>query len=495
MLDPAPQRPNLLLLWTDEQRADVLAATGGDPAVRTPNLDRLASESFVFRQAYCCQPVCTPSRGSILTGLWPWRHGAHSNNVPLDADAPTLAERVDPAYRRAYHGKWHLGDEISAQHGFDEWLSVEDAMYRRFYTDPKDLERRSDYHHFLYEHGHFPDKPAPDGALCFSRPLSAAMPYRLTKAGFLGSQAAGFLRRHDPSRPFLLSVNFLEPHMPFFGPYNDRYDPADMPAGPAFCREPDASASLRNRALAAHYREHGQDNRPLRTESDWRRVKANYYGLVEMVDRALGEILDALQESGMAENTVVAFTSDHGEMMGDHAQIAKGVLYEEAVRVPCMIRVPWLSRQRTDINGPFSQIDLAPTLLDLLGEPLPEDLQGRSRRPVLEGRETLADNDAVVIWDGLEYRADDVSVPGATREQLEAVRDQRWRTLVAPDGWKLNLCATDPRNELYHLNDDPAELENRIDDPAQKDRVRAMTERLRQWQRATGDDAPLPDIA
>jgi arylsulfatase A-like enzyme len=487
-----PAAPNLLLIWTDEQRADTLACYGNS-VVAAPNLNRLAADSFVCDNAYCVQPVCTPSRGSILSGLWPHQHGAAANNEPLHAHVRTLAERLPAEYRRAYYGKWHLGDEIVAQHGWDEWVSIEDGIYRPYYTRPEYLERRSDYHHYLVRHGFPPDSKAPDGARVFSRGLSCAMPYRFTKAGFLGGQAADFLRRHDPARPFALSVNFLEPHMPFFGPYNDYYDPAELPAGPAFARPPAGNASLRHRALAAQYTQCGFSGMPLRTEAEWRRLRANYYGLVTMVDRAIGEVLNALHASGLADNTIVVFTSDHGELMGDHAMLAKGVMYEEAVRVPLLLRVPWLNRGQRRIPGRLSQVDLVPTLLDLLGQSETAGLMGRSRRAVLEGTETLAGNDVVSIWHGDEYHiVPEVTVAGASRAELDAVAQQEWRTLISHEGWKLNLCTTDPQCELYDLNHDPHELTNRYAEPAQRGRIADLRARLVAWQQQVGDTAPLP---
>ncbi|MBI4028032.1 MAG: sulfatase-like hydrolase/transferase [Verrucomicrobia bacterium] len=484
------RQPNLLLVWTDQQRADTLACYGNDQVI-APNLDRLASRSFVFRDAYCVQPVCTPSRGSILTGLWPRQHGASGNDLPLRAEAMTIAEWVGHEYRRAYYGKWHLGDEIVPQHGFTEWAAIEDAIYRPYYSKPACLEQFSPYHHFLVRSGYPPDARAADGARCFSREFSAALAPPFTKAHFLGRAAARFLREHDGSRPFLLSVNFLEPHSPFFGPYNDRYDPDLLSVGPAFARSPPDSASVRHRALSALYRRDGF-GLPLRTERDWRRLRANYYGLVTLVDDAVGMILDALGQSGMADQTIVVFTSDHGEMMGDHALITKGVCYEEAVRIPCLIHVPWLGDHSQLIHGRVSQIDLLPTLLDLMGQPVPKCLSGVSRVGVLEGRQTLDQNDVFFLWQGREYRCPP-DLDGFTREELESVGNASWRSIVSADGWKLNLCAAD-RCELYDLTADPHETRNRFEDRSQQNRVRDLAARIRQWQRQVGDQCPLPPV-
>ncbi len=487
------RQPNVLLIWTDEQRFDTMKAYGNSH-IKTPNLDRLASQSFVFDRAYCCQPVCTPSRGCILTGRWPHQHGARANNTPLHQDSKTIAELIDPAYRRAYIGKWHLGDEITAQHGFDEWTSIEDGIYRSFYSNPEDLERRSDYHHFLVENGFTPNGQASDGAKVFSRGYTAVMPYKFTKAGFLGKTAGDFIRNHDPSTPFLASVNFLEPHMPFFGPYNDMYDPDELPVGPAFATPPGDDISVRNRAICAMYQQKGFEGKDMHTEQGCRRLRANYYGLVSMVDDAVGEILDALDDSGMADNTIVIFTSDHGEMMGDHGMVTKGVMYEESVHIPLLMRVPWLNKEEKHIEGPISQIDLTPTILDLLDQPLPDNLEGTSRLPVLEGEADLSDNDVFYLWHSNVYNTKGVDVPGVDPDVVAAVGQGEWRCVTTADGWKLHLCATDPVNELFNVKDDPHELKNRFDDPACAEVKRELAGKIKAWMQRVGDETPLPAV-
>ena len=465
-------QPNLLLLWTDQQRADTLACHG-NTTIDAPNLNELTERSLVFEQAYCSQPVCTPSRGTILTGLWPHAHGCLTNNIPLPGERKTIAELVGDEYLCAYYGKWHLGDELVAQHGFEDWVSIEDGIYRPYYSRPEYLRERSSYHKFLVKNGYAPDSRDQRGEPVFSRDFAAAMGENFTKAHFLGQEAARFLRQRKDGRPFVLSVCFLEPHPPVFGPLNHLYDPDEIPVGEAFIRAPDERASRRNRERALDCLRDGFKNYPLDTEWDWRRLLANYCGLVTLVDRAVGEILQALRESGQEDNTVIAYTSDHGEMLGDHALMGKGVFYEESSRIPLFIRVPWIADEGRMINGRISQIDLVPTLLDLMNQPLGEHLQGRSRRPVLEGQETLSDNDVIVEWNS----------PDGT--------DQEWRSIFAADGWKLNLCTGD-QCELYDLNTDPHELHNRFEEPARRGRIDDLTARIRAWQSTVGDDLPLP---
>lgn len=468
------QKPNLLLIWTDQQRNDTLPSLGND-YVEAPNLARLGAESFIFKRAYCAQPVCTPSRATIMTGLWPHTHGCVGNNLHLKRETKTIAEMVSGEYDCAYYGKWHLGDELVAQHGFDDWVSIEDG-YRRFYSDPKQRELRSDYYQFLARNGFPPDgyaKPGDDKWDMFTRAYAAAMGERFTKAAFLGNEAERFLRgRKDKGNPFILSVNMLEPHPPLHGPLNDFYEPEEMPVGEAFLVPPADDVSEQARSHYERRQHDGFKRHPLKTEWDWRRLRANYYGLVTQVDRTVGRILDALEESGQADNTVVVFTSDHGEMLGDHFMLGKGVMYEESTRIPLMIRVPWLGKEQKIIEAPVSQIDLVPTLLDLMDQPLGSDLQGVSRRGVLTGDEDMDDNHVIIEWNS----------PG--KPTVEG------RTVVTADGFKLNLYHDDTP-ELFDMNEDPCELENVYLADGQQTRIREMTGLIHAWQEATGDTLSL----
>jgi arylsulfatase A-like enzyme len=375
-----------------------------------------------------------------------------------------MAELLTDDYHCAYYGKWHLGDEIVPQRGFGEWTSIEDGIYRPFYSKPEYLEKRSDYHHYLIGQGFEPDARAKDGGKVFSRQFAAQLPVEHTKAAFLGRAAAEFIQRQPGDRPWVLNVNFLEPHMPFTGPLDDLYDPAQIPVGPAFALTPEANVARHKQNKADRFREHGFGGLPLKTEADWRRIKARYYGLVSLVDGAVGTILRALDASGQAEDTIVVFTSDHGDMMGDHACLTKGIMYEEAMRIPLLMRVPWLGQTQTMVQGRVSQVDLLPTLLDLMGQAIPGHVQGTSRAETLQNESSLAENDVIVEWNG----------------------DSVWRTILSREKFKLNLCHTD-RCELYDLDADPHELENLFDKKEYQTRIRALIDRIRSWQQATND--------
>ena len=460
----------------------------GNDWVQAPSLNALASQSFVFENAYVSQPVCTPARSTIMTGTYPHTSGLVVNGVSLRPEARTIAEMASDDYLCAYYGKWHLGNDLTPQHGFDRWLSIEDTTYimtERPY-------RFSDYHQFLVGRGLAPRTDAL-GARIFSEDERSRMPLEHHQSTYLGDQASRFLREIG-DQPFILFVSFVEPHSPYTGPLNDLYDPAELPVGPAFLRRPEG-ASFFNRVRADYYLgpDHSDpdginvvDGHDLGEEAGWRRLRARYFANITLLDRAVGSITGALEESGLAGDTIVVFTSEHGEMAGDHAMLEKRALYEEASRVPLLVRVPSLGNRQLTIGGNVSQVDLVPTLLELLGQPVPGHLQGRSRVAVLEGNETLADNDVFVQWNGVGDR-------DLGNEAINRMAAMPRRSVVTGDRWKLNLCATD-QCELFDLGSDPHEMSNLFDLPEHRDRVRDMAARIRLWQHRTGDDAPLPSV-
>ena len=484
--------PNLLFIFTDQQRVDTLGCYD-NPLVQTPNLDRLAAQSFVFERAYVTQPVCTPSRASIMTGLYPHTCGCVANNVALRPETPTLAEMVAGDYTCAYYGKWHLGDEIIRQHGFDDWLSVSEH-YRSHYSRPEYLALFSDYHRYLAENGFQPDREW-YGARIYSGAVASRVPEQFTRPRFQARHAVRFIREHR-DRPFILYVNFIEPHRPYYSPFDDLYPPQAVPVGPHFRQRPPENAALITRLLADMYTRRGTlDDADLTVEAGCRRLRARYLGMVTLVDRAVGEILRALEEAGLSDRTIVVFTSDHGDLVGDHGLWGKSCMYEEALRVPMMLRVPWLGGEQRRIASRISQIHLVPTLLELLGQRVPAGLEGVSCLPLLTGQATLAElgqDDVFVEWHGTDGWPKRNENPQITADQGARVLGP-WRTVITSDGWKLNLSPVD-QCELYDLNNDPFEQRNLFDEPGERARVRDLAGRIRAWQRRTADTARLPEL-
>ena len=494
-----PSRPNIVFIFSDQQRYDTLSCYGND-WIQVPNLNALADQSFVFERAYVTQPVCTPARSSIVTGLYPHAAGPTVNKMVLPADRKSIAEMASEDYHTAWYGKWHLGDDVIRQHGFDEWVSTEDG-HRPEYTRREYRTQMSDYHHHLVANGFEPDVEAPDGTPMFSAMKRAGLPAEFQMASFLGDRAADFIDRNS-DKPFVLHVSTFEPHPPYHGPYDDLYDPEDLPVGPTFLQVPEG-ASLHNTARARYCTQFlGQSDseidpylvtnaargHDLTTEAGWRRLRVQYFANITLVDNMVGTIVDALERNGVADNTVVIFTSEHGEMCGDHGMLEKRSMYEESSRVPLLMKVPWLSQERRMVPGAVGHIDLVPTMLDLLDNPVPGHLQGKSLVPVLRGEQTLDGNDVFIQWNGVS----DIDDRHLGSELINLRNTQPWRTIVR-DGWKLSLCATD-QCELFDLVNDPYEQTNLFNDPAQRERVKNLAARVRLWQHKNGDTAPLPSV-
>jgi arylsulfatase A-like enzyme len=483
-----------LFVISDELRFDTMACYGNH-AIQTPNLNALGAESFVFENAYVSQPLCTPARSTLLTGLDPQTSGIVENSIPLGPDIKTIAQMVSLDYRRGLMGKIHIGDEVIAHHGFETRISIDDNYH---VSDPKHLERMSDYYHFLRAQGFEPDEED-RGRLVFNRERVAAFPVELTKASFLGREASRFIET-NVEKPWLLCVGFFEPHSPMIGPYDDLHPRDDLHDSPVFLKSPPDNASMYHRTRADLTETSHQYDYDLSKESEWRDLKARYWGNITLMDRALGNILRTLEETGQADDTIVVVTSEHGEMMGDHRCINMFVMYQESIKVPLLVRVPWLGRETRHIPGHFGHVDLVPTLLELMNEETPEALDGESRAPVLRGDETL-DQDVIVQWTE-EVRAEvpeDMAAyletlerrygPEVTPERIQELWSMPRRTVISADNLKLNL-ASDDVPELYDLNADPHETTNVIARPEYRARIDEMTARLHAWQDRYNDPAP-----
>ncbi len=479
---PRKEKPNLLFIWTDQQRADTMAIYG-NKKIEVPNLNKLASQSIVLENPYVTQPVCTPSRSSVMTGLYPHTNGCLDNNVPLPANIPCTPEIInDPDYRTAYYGKWHLGDELFAQHGFEEWISIED-IYNQHFSEGRDKNRVSDYTEFLKSVGYKADGSRGE----FSRDYSSRLPIEHCKPKFLEMKACDFLMRNR-SNPFMLYVNFLEPHPPFNGPLNEKYNPdyVDLPEN--FMDDLEEDEPLRYRMLKEKFYNELYKGDPLKTEKDWRKMTSKYWGLVSQVDLSIGAILKTVEDQGLAENTIVIFTSDHGEMMGSHKLLNKTVMYEEAVKVPWLMKFPHLNSKHQFVKGRFGQIDLLPTILDAMD--CNHKLQGESLIPVLNGSGRPA-RDIFIEWNN-KNRDDELNsaIKNVAESEIKNAKNAFVRTVITQDGWKLCWADKD-KSQLFDLNKDPYETTNLFYKPDYSDKVNLLKEKIRTWQRETKDELKL----
>ena len=347
-LPQRPERPNLVFVLPDRLRQDTMACYGND-WIQSPHMDSLAEQSFVFDNCYVTQPVCAPARASLMTGLYPVSAGMPRNRLVMPPEVQTIAQMVPDDYVKGYIGKWHLGDEIIKQRGFDHWVSSNDYWWPE-YTDPAYQSRFSDYHNDLVDSGHVPEEEHPGGHT-FSQAQRAALPPADQMASFLARQAADFVKS-NADNPFVMYVSTIEPHPPFSGPYNDLYDAETLPVDETFMQFPETS-SFFNRIRAELFGDCVRDGISSATEAGMRQLRANYFGNVKLVDDMLGTIVGAIDEAGLADSTILVFTSEHGDMIGTHGMIEMRTPYEEAAKVPLMMRIPWMNGETTRVGGEF----------------------------------------------------------------------------------------------------------------------------------------------
>jgi arylsulfatase A-like enzyme len=469
------RKPNLIVFLTDQQRADTIACAGSRK-VYAPNLCKLASESVIFERAYVTQPLCVPSRASLLTGMWPHQTGCTKNGISLAPRFRTFAELIgEDSYYPAYMGKWQLGDEAKRQRGFRDWISTEGV---------------SDYSRFLDLRGYTADKP--DGS--FSERLVSQLPLDVSKPRFLEEHACEFIVKHRCD-PFVLFVSFVEPHSPYNGPLNLGHALEDV--------ELDATAvSPVNDNIPLRYKLMGEwqqaeailDRKRLPnlyffgvTPDEYRAMKQRYLGLVTMVDQSIGGILSCLEQAELLDETIVVHTSDHGDMLGAHHLFGKEVMFEEAVRVPYLVRLP-SQRQGLRVVQSVSHIDFLPTILDLLGEPKPDQCAGKSLVPLLHG-ETMPPETIFMEWSPNRFKV----MKGtklAPRRMIKRAMNESTRALILPEGWKLCLRDQD-LNELYNLQADPIEAHNLYYRPDYRAIIDRATHAILTWQQTTGDTLRL----
>ena len=463
------RKPNLLIFLPDQLRPDTI--TGAAAAtVHAPNMHKLAAQSCVFERAYVTQPICVPSRSSIFTGTWPHVNGAVDNKQVLPLKFQCLPEMLgDSDYRTGYFGKWHLGDEFSAQRGFQEWISTEE--YPKSAGGEK-IKGQSDYTKFLLSKGY---KPHPKRGQTFDRDMVSKLPFELSRPKFLETKACDFLQRHR-DEPFILFVAFYEPHPPYNGPFNNEHPlesvTVDSTAQETFGND----IPLRYRLLQEQIRKRvgGADK--------LRQIKQKYFGLINEIDRCIGTILAKVDELALSDHTSVVLTSDHGDMMSAHGLLGKTVMFEQSAGVPYLVRVP--GQRALRCAQPISHIDFAPTMLDLLGKPPHAQCAGRSRVNLIRG-DSVPPEMIFAEW-CRRLRDSDETSSLASAEEIKRALSESTRSVISPEGWKLCLRDTD-KNELYNLRDDPEERHNLFYSASQRQLIENLTGEIHRWQERSGD--------
>ena len=418
------QRPNILIIMTDEHGPSFTGCYG-HPVVETPNLDRLAQEGVVFDNAYCNSPLCCPSRMSFLTGRYCHQIGGWDNRSWLPFEVPTFANYFEAAgYDATLCGRMHIiGDDRLRGFGkrlYDDILGNPEG-YDPVKNRQEEARRGSNSHATVCGPGESSWQEYDEVV----RDLSTL---------FLETQAES-----PGNKPWLLVTGFMLPHFPLVAPpeYFDRYYPDNV-----------ILPDLRGETLESqhpviqHLRWYEHDEKEL-PEEILRTALAGYYGLVSLADTNIGALLDIVDSSHLRENTTVVYTSDHGEMAGQHGMWQKMSFYESSVRVPLIVRQPG-GKQGIRVGDNVSLVDVMPTILDMAGSRIPRDLPGQSLLSCLDGTPTA---DRAILS---EYHGQGM-VNGAF--------------MIKRGDYKYNHYVGGYRPQLFNTAKDPGEFRDLSSDP------------------------------
>ena len=475
---------NILLITSDQHHFSALGSV--NPKIRTPNLDRLTREGTRFERAYCVNPTCSPSRATMITGLYPSQHGCWAIGVKLPEDVLTAGDlfqaqgyelilvgkahfqplRSEPGsesiesqplmrdldFWRNFHGPWygfnhvetarmHANESHAGQH-YALWLEEKGLANWRDYFDPWPPQPNSKY----------------SGPYYLRDSLTWDLPEEYHPTHWVGERTVANIERcAAEGKPFFLWSSFFDPHPPYVlpEPWASMYDPAEMEPGeytpgefddmpPQFGRTREENPDFSDYEEPGGQGLHGFHSH-LHSADALRRSMAAYYGMVSLIDQEVGRIMDALSRLGLAENTLVIFTTDHGHFLGQHGLVAKGAFhYEDLIRIPMIARYPGHIPAGSVSQALQSQIDFVPTFLEAAGITVPGSMQGSSR---------LADweRGAGRAWALVENRHNPTTV--------------HLRTLVT-GRYKITVYRDHKYGELFDLQTDPHELHNGWADPA-----------------------------
>ena len=444
------KRPNVLLLYTDEQRWDTIRY-GGNDQIHTPHLDALAKSGALFQNAFCNSPVCMPSRMSLLSGQYPSTIGCTCNGIEMPEDVLTVHKVLKPyGYHTTSNGKLHFLNHAHRDHreahptyGFDQLIVSDDfGCYEDAYIkwvaekDPSQVENCRNSSAPAVTKNRI-DIPGRTHAM--HKPYAFHGPEELTHSAFVAEETIDYMRRHH-HEPFYAIAGFFSPHGPVNPPqrFVDMYDPDTL--------------------SSPHMNE--DENRFGLSDHEWRVAKAYYYALITHVDDQVGRIMGALDEMGLREDTLVIFTSDHGDHMGDHGRTGKRTPEDSCTRIPLIASYPRRMAARGVYSQIIEQVDIAATILDYCGVQTPPIMPGRSVRPLLEGGGYVERTSAFI-----EHRF-------PFGESWKAVRTADYEYVTYNTGQEL----------LYDMQRDPHQLRDVSGDASYAAALHAMrAEILKRW--------------
>lgn len=458
------QRPNIILIITDQQRFDTIQALGF-PYMDTPNLDRLVNEGVTFTNCHITAPSCAPSRASLFTGYYP-----HTTGILKNADRwqhAWVEDLADSGYYCVNVGKMHtfpfetpLGFHeryvvenkdryLEGRYFFDEW--DKGLRARGLVKQQRELYRqRDDYETSL-------------GAFDWE------LPEDMHSDMFVGDMATWWLEtKPKPDQPLFMQIGFPGPHPPYdptidyAKPYLERELPSPIVTQEDLDNQPPPFQAMRQHNAEVDHDSVVHLLNPTPEQSH--RQRAYYYANMTMIDDKVGQIMQALETQGYLENSVVIFTSDHGDALGDHGHSQKWTMYDIITRMPLIVWSPNRFTGGRQIDGLCQLMDIGPAILDLAEVPVAKSMEAESLLPAIKGED----------WQPREYVFAEHSRDGILQET-------EFMTMVRSQEWKLVHFLDEPFGQLFDLTNDPKELINLWDDPASADKKRELLDVLREW--------------
>lgn len=444
----AKGKPNVLVILADQHRHDCLGAYGNRD-IKTPNIDTLAQDGVLYKNSFCPYPVCTPSRYSLITGLYTHQHLGWSNHCTLPAGLDTFPALLRKAgYKTSAVGKMHYTPAY-LDAGFDEMRLAEQDGPGRF---------DDDYHRYLKERGLADDIDIVDQRQEYR--CHAAQEYWDTfgavesnlseehhSTTWIGDRSVEAIDRWEGGGN-LLMAGFIKPHHPFDPPYpwSSRYDPEGLELLPGWLEHPIPRDVARARGYFAN---------DTLTEKSLRKVMAYYYATISQIDYHVGRMINLLKEKQLYEDTLILYTSDHGDYMGFHHMLLKGNdMYDPLIKVPLIIKYPGRAKKNTATEAMTSTVDVAPTILSQCGCQPGKYMKGLDLAKDEKGRELVFAEQ--IMQDGHCYM-----VRSRTR--------------------KLLLCRDETKSRFFDLEKDPLEMNNLIDEPAYRDEIETYKKAAAEW--------------
>jgi arylsulfatase A-like enzyme len=445
----SPRRPNVLLIMTDQHRKDAIGAYG-NPAIKTPNLDALATGGVRFENCWVQHAACMPSRASIFTGRYPMAHRVRSNGVPLPEHETTMAHVfAQNGYRTGGAGKFHFIPHYPYRSPLPT-MQTHSGPYYGFQEFHLGEDGRSGEHWEWIQRNHPEYHKVPDDKI----------PLELHNSHWSASHTIDFIRRcTKQNEPFFAFCSFVDPHHRYNppAPYDTMYRKEDMPAPIGRAGEMDDKPP---KLKAAQKRREG-------VKEDVAYNRAQYYGEVTFIDASIGRILKTLDELKIRESTLIVFISDHGDMLGDHGLYFKGVTYPQSANVPLIFNWPGRLRSGKVVAGIVQQIDVMPTLLELVGLAAPAGVQGHSLAKLV----TTDATDTGQEYAYIEHAGSDYTL-----------RSLSHRFTVYPGH---------DYGELYDIEKDPHEFVNLWEDTRYADLKTELTQKLLARMVDTRDPLPV----